>query len=273
MLAIHWEFHSQTFPVRYYTCPCTTPYWGSAQLLEKQRALLTCKTQIIDMQFSPGLSWCSLKKQKQKKCPYLLTDSSTASTADGQTSFSLIGSQSLAPHILTCTRWTFLIKKKYWDHLVWFLLRILSFHIEPSLQSFTKPWKKSFPFCFKLTLYSSFPSPWVYLRFKLSFLSIFKFLFPMTIPFLPWNMLNFHSDCTFLPSCVATVQVLTGSRYSGRRKNIHGAVGMSDMPLFTGGWATDAVGPMFPCMSLCGTCRGPCSPAWHPAGSPYWLKY
>ena len=47
--------------------------------------------------------------------------------------------------------------------------------------------------------------------------------------------------------CVGMVQGLTGSWDSGRRNNIHGAIGMSDMPLFTGGRATHAAS----CVSLC----------------------
>lgn len=39
----------------------------------------------------------------------------------------------------------------------------------------------------------------------------------------------------FTAHCVAADQGLTGSRDSGRGKNIHGAAGMSSMPLFAGG--------------------------------------
>ena len=77
--------------------------------------------------------------------------------------------------------------------------------------------------------------------------------------------------------CVVTVQGLTGSQYSGRWKNIHKAVGMSDMALFTGGWPTHAASCMSLCMSLCGilhvACCLACHMSWQPAGSPYLLKY
>ena len=68
--------------------------------------------------------------------------------------------------------------------------------------------------------------------------------------------------------CVVTIQGLTGSWYSGRWKNIHGAIGISDMPLFMGGLATHSASCVSLCMSLCGTRHGPCSLAWHPAGRP-----
>ena len=47
--------------------------------------------------------------------------------------------------------------------------------------------------------------------------------------------------------CVATLQGPTGSWYSCRRKNIHGAVGMSGMPLFVGKQVTHAAS----CISIC----------------------
>ena len=46
------------------------------------------------------------------------------------------------------------------------------------------------------------------------------------------------------------VQGLTGSQYSDRQNNIHGAVGMSGMLLFTGGRAMHAASCMPPFMSL-----------------------
>ena len=63
--------------------------------------------------------------------------------------------------------------------------------------------------------------------------------------------------------CVATLQGQAGPWYSCRWKNIHGAVGMSGMPLFMGGRATHTVSCVSVCMSpvmtlapQCGTHRG-----------------
>ena len=63
-------------------------------------------------------------------------------------------------------------------------------------------------------------------------------------------------------------------------KKMHGAVGMLDMPLFTGGQATHAASCMSSCMSLHGAlhilyvnCPLAWHLLWHPAGSPYLLKY
>ena len=57
-------------------------------------------------------------------------------------------------------------------------------------------------------------------------------------------------------------------------KNIHGAVGMSAVPLFMGGWSMHAASCVSPCMTLC-LCMSPDPqggfPVWHPAGSPYSL--
>ena len=61
-----------------------------------------------------------------------------------------------------------------------------------------------------------------------------------------------------LRHCVATTQGLTGSWYSGRRKKMHRALGMSDRPLFKGRQATHAASCMSPCMSLCGTLHVTC---------------
>ena len=86
-------------------------------------------------------------------------------------------------------------------------------------------------------------------------------------------------------NCVATVQGHAGSWNLCRRKNIHGAVGMSGMPLFMGGQATHAASCVSICMSHvmalapeCGTHRGTCPLAClpsslPPAGSPYLFEY
>ena len=84
--------------------------------------------------------------------------------------------------------------------------------------------------------------------------------------------------------CVATLQGQAGQRYSCRWSNIHGAGGMSAMPLFIGGRPTHAASCVFPCMlhvvALApqrGTHRGTCPLAGvshhHPQqGSPYLFK-
>ena len=59
-------------------------------------------------------------------------------------------------------------------------------------------------------------------------------------------------------ACVATLQGQAGSWYSCRRKNIHRTVGMSGMPLFTGGQATQAAS----CVSAC-LMSWPLIPVWH----------
>ena len=83
--------------------------------------------------------------------------------------------------------------------------------------------------------------------------------------------------------CVAILQGRAGSWCSWRWNNIHGAIGMSGVPLFTGGWARHAASCMSICMShvmalapQCGTHRG----TWllvclHVSlvRSPYLLKY
>ena len=85
--------------------------------------------------------------------------------------------------------------------------------------------------------------------------------------------------------CVATLQDQAGSWYLCRWENIHGAVGMSGMPLFMGGQATHAASCVSICMSHVvapapqhGTHHGTCSLACvssslSPAGSPYLFKY
>ena len=85
--------------------------------------------------------------------------------------------------------------------------------------------------------------------------------------------------------CVATLQGQVGSWYSCRQKNIHGALGMSGMPLFMGGWAPHAASCMSICMShvmppapQSGTHHGTCPLAYlssssPPEGSPYLFKY
>ena len=50
-------------------------------------------------------------------------------------------------------------------------------------------------------------------------------------------------------TCVATVQDPAGSWGSGRWKKMHGAVGMLDMPLFTGGRSTHTASCVPHCMS------------------------
>ena len=59
--------------------------------------------------------------------------------------------------------------------------------------------------------------------------------------------------------CVATLQGLTGSWYSCRRKNIHGAIGMSGIH----GWASHACCKLPVYLHI--SWRGPCSPVWHPS--------
>ena len=49
--------------------------------------------------------------------------------------------------------------------------------------------------------------------------------------------------------CVATLQGQAGSWYLCRWKNIHGAVGLSGMPLFMGGQAMHAASYLSICMS------------------------
>ena len=96
-----------------------------------------------------------------------------------------------------------------------------------------------------------------------------------------------HFICSSIlkDSRVATLQGQAGSWYSCKWKNIHGAVGMSGMPLFTGGQATHATSCVSICMSHVmalapqsvthhGICPLVClSSPLTPAGSPHLFKY
>ena len=85
--------------------------------------------------------------------------------------------------------------------------------------------------------------------------------------------------------CVATLQGQAGSWYLCTWKNIHRAIAMSVMPLFTRGQATACCKHVSICMSHvmapaphcsihCGTCPLVClSSSFPPAGSPYLFKY
>ena len=68
---------------------------------------------------------------------------------------------------------------------------------------------------------------------------VFKYLFFKTSNIKSSSCLNY---------CVATLQGWAGPWYSHRQNNIHGAVGLSGMPLFMGGRARHAA-----CLSACPT--------------------
>lgn len=51
----------------------------------------------------------------------------------------------------------------------------------------------------------------------------------------PCDSLRRLGEETEFGDCVATIQGLTNSQYLGRLKNVRGAVGMSNVPLFSGG--------------------------------------
>ena len=65
-----------------------------------------------------------------------------------------------------------------------------------------------------------------------------------------------------MPPCVVILEGEAGPWYSSRLNDIHGAIGMSGMPLFMGGWAMHTARCMSTCMSLH---HNPCSLAWHPS--------
>ena len=60
-------------------------------------------------------------------------------------------------------------------------------------------------------------------------------------------VLRAHKCKPTFAHCVATLQGQAGWWYLCRRKNVHGAIGMSGMPLFTGGQATHTAN----CVSIC----------------------
>ena len=98
------------------------------------------------------------------------------------------------------------------------------------------------------------------------------------VPILQFEYSIFHI-------CVATLQGQAGPWYLYRWKNIHGALGMSGMPLFMGGQAMHTASCVSICMSHVmalapqrgthhGTCPLAClSSSSPPAGSPYLFKY